>query len=196
MAKDTRGKIIQSALSSFATRGYEGTTLSQISDLVGIQKPSLYNHFSGKAELFLTVAEKVLNEMLDVMEDSWETHKDEEIGRRLYLVLAESTSFIIQEHEGLIYRRLLLFPPLDLKVDLQALVQNGDQTIDQLLKKVYEQAESEGEVRDLRFSVFRASFYCLMDGLFTESIIYGGEEFRERFEGSWDVFWRGISAGQ
>lgn len=195
MAANTREKIIQAALASFATRGYEGTTLSQISDLVGIQKPSLYNHFSGKAELFLTVAEKVLHEMLDVMGDSWEKHNDEDIGKRLYLVLAESTSFIIQEHEGMIYRRLLLFPPLDLKEDLQALVQNGDQTIDQLLQVIYDQAKHEGAITDLPFSVFKASFYCLMDGLFTESIVYGGKEFRERFEGAWQVFWRGISAG-
>ncbi|QDI92443.1 TetR/AcrR family transcriptional regulator [Salicibibacter halophilus] len=195
MAANTREKIIQAALASFATRGYEGTTLSQISDLVGIQKPSLYNHFSGKAELFLTVAEKVLHEMLDVMGGSWEKHKDEDVGKRLYLVLAESTSFIIQEHEGMIYRRLLLFPPLDLKEDLQALVQNGDQTIDYLLEIIYDKAKHEGAITDLHFSVFKASFYCLMDGLFTESIVYEEKEFRERFEGAWQVFWRGISAG-
>lgn len=195
MAANTREKIFQAALASFATRGYEGTTLSQISDLVGIQKPSLYNHFSGKAELFLTVAEKVLHEMLDVMGDSWEKHKDEDVGKRLYLVLAESTSFIIQEHEGMIYRRLLLFPPLDLKEDLQALVQNGDQTIDYLLEIIYDKAKNEGAITDLHFSVFKASFYCLMDGLFTESIVYEEKEFRERFEGAWQVFWRGISAG-
>ncbi|QQK75183.1 TetR/AcrR family transcriptional regulator [Salicibibacter cibarius] len=195
MATNTREKIIQAALSSFATRGYEGTTLAQISGVVGLQKPSLYNHFSGKAALFLTVAEKVLGEMLEVMKDSWEKHKDEHIDKRLYLVLTESTSFTIREHEGMIYRRLLLFPPPELEGDLQALVQFGDQAIDQLLREIYEQAEREEAIRDVCFSVFRASFYCLMDGLFTESIIYGGDEFRERFDGSWDVFWRGIAAG-
>ncbi|QQK79151.1 TetR/AcrR family transcriptional regulator [Salicibibacter cibi] len=196
MATNTREKIIRAALSSFATRGYEGTTLAQISGMVGIQKPSLYNHFPGKATLFLTVAEKVLSEMLEVMTDSWEKHKDEKIEKRLYLVLKESTSFIIREHEGMIYRRLLLFPPTGLEKELQTLVQHGDQTIDQLLQVIYDRAECEEALHHLPFAMFRASFYCLMDGLFMESIIYGGEEFRVRFEGSWSVFWRGISVGQ
>ncbi|SDJ04099.1 TetR/AcrR family transcriptional regulator [Natribacillus halophilus] len=194
MASTTSEDIIEAALSSFAIGGYDGTTLAQIAGIVGIQKPSLYNHFSGKKELFLTVAEKVMKEVHEVMTDSFEKNQDKNIERRLYLVLADSTTFIFQKHKGMMYRRLLLFPPGELEEGLRALVQKGDQQIDELLQGFYEQGKKEEVISNLKFSVFRAAFYCLMDGLFTERFIYGEKEFKERFEGSWTVFWQGISA--
>ncbi|WP_059105292.1 TetR/AcrR family transcriptional regulator [Shouchella shacheensis] len=196
MSKTTRDKIIQAALSSFATSGYDGTTLAHIAASVGIQKPSLYNHFSSKDELFFTVAEQVMEELISVMTTSSNEHQDKAIDERIYVVLNNSTDFIFRKHEGMMYKRLMIFPPTALAEELRDLCQSGDATIDQLLLNLYEQGVKEGELSDESFSTFRAGFYCLMDGLFTERFIYREEEFRERLEGAWTVFWRGVSNGK
>ncbi|MBB6451237.1 AcrR family transcriptional regulator [Geomicrobium halophilum] len=193
MTDRTRDKIIQAALSSFAIRGYDGTTLAHVAGSVGIQKPSLYNHFSSKDELFFTVAEKVMEELIEVMTTSSSVHQEKTIDERIYLVLNDSTNFIFRKHEGMMYKRLMLFPPVALAEDLRILGQKGDEKIDQLLMNFYEQGVTEGVLNDDSFSVFKAGFYCLMDGLFTESFIYRQEEFQDRFEGAWTVFWRGVS---
>ncbi|MFA1819537.1 TetR/AcrR family transcriptional regulator [Virgibacillus oceani] len=192
MSDTTRDKILQAALSSFAINGYEGTTLAHIAGAVGIRKPSLYNHFTSKDELFFTVAEKVMKEWIEVMVTSAHAHKVKPTEQRIYLVLADSTDFIRGKHEGMLYKRLMLFPPAALVEDLRRLVQAGDEKIDEILKDFYEQGRNEGVLND-SFPVFRAGFYCLMDGLFTESFIYREEEFQDRLEGAWTVFYRGVS---
>ncbi|QKY69840.1 TetR/AcrR family transcriptional regulator [Lentibacillus sp. CBA3610] len=193
MPKTTRDKIIQAALSSFAARGYDGTTLARIARDVGIQKPSLYNHFSSKDELFFTVAKKVMEELTEVMMTSANLHQEKAVEDRIYLVLTDSTDFILQKHEGAMYKRFMLFPPAGIAEDLQILNQAGDANIDQLLMNFYEQGVNENVLNDCSFPVFRAGFYILMDGLFTESFIYRDGDFQERFEGAWMVFWRGVS---
>ena len=41
----TRDKILNEALTLFADRGYDGTSVEEIAEKVGIKAPSLYNHF-------------------------------------------------------------------------------------------------------------------------------------------------------
>ena len=55
MANDTKEKILNAALTSFAEKGYEGTNLLDIAESVGIVKSAIYRHFSGKEELWKTV---------------------------------------------------------------------------------------------------------------------------------------------
>jgi AcrR family transcriptional regulator len=48
---DTRAAIQQVALELFTKKGYEATSLREIADELGIQKPSLYYHFKGKEDI-------------------------------------------------------------------------------------------------------------------------------------------------
>ncbi|GAF19539.1 transcriptional regulator, TetR family [Bacillus sp. JCM 19046] len=112
---NTKDRITAVALRAFATHGYEGTTLAQIASEVGIQKPSLYNHYKNKDELYLTVAHFIMNALVEQIETSSVRYKNEELATRLKLVLKESCEFIIQKQEGVMYKRFMLFPPVELK---------------------------------------------------------------------------------
>lgn len=57
---DVRAEILTQATRLFAEQGYDGTSVQQIADAVGIRKPSLLYHFKSKDEL----RENVLAEML------------------------------------------------------------------------------------------------------------------------------------
>jgi AcrR family transcriptional regulator len=48
---ETRDRIVREALGLFLERGYEGTSLQDIADRVGITKPAIYYHFENKAQL-------------------------------------------------------------------------------------------------------------------------------------------------
>ena len=41
----TKEKILETALTLFAKNGYDGTSVEQIAQDVGIKAPSLYKHF-------------------------------------------------------------------------------------------------------------------------------------------------------
>jgi AcrR family transcriptional regulator len=57
---EVRAQILTQATRLFAKLGYDGTSVQQIADAVGIRKPSLLYHFKSKDEL----RENVLAEML------------------------------------------------------------------------------------------------------------------------------------
>ncbi len=51
--EDRREAIALSALALFLEKGFAGTSMSAVSQAVGIRKASLYHHFASKEELFI-----------------------------------------------------------------------------------------------------------------------------------------------
>ena len=60
----TRDRILNEVLTLFAENGYDGTSVEEIAEKVGIKAPSLYNHFKGK--------EDILNALIDMAEARYE----------------------------------------------------------------------------------------------------------------------------
>ena len=60
----TKEKILDAALTLFAENGYDGTSVEQIANTVGIKAPSLYKHYKGK--------EDILNALIDSAETRYE----------------------------------------------------------------------------------------------------------------------------
>lgn len=51
----TKERIIEEALTLFSVQGYQGTSVKNIADRVGIKDSSLYKHFKSKKEIFDTI---------------------------------------------------------------------------------------------------------------------------------------------
>ncbi len=60
----TKEKILDAALTLFSKNGYDGTSVEQIAESVGIKAPSLYKHFKGK--------EDILSNIIDLSEKRYE----------------------------------------------------------------------------------------------------------------------------
>lgn len=52
---DTRQRILDAALELFAAHGFAGTSMRALARASGLRESSLYNHFSGKEELYQAV---------------------------------------------------------------------------------------------------------------------------------------------
>jgi AcrR family transcriptional regulator len=59
----TRRKLVRVARSLFASRGYAGTSIEDITRRAAVTRGALYHHFSDKRELFLAVFEEVQREL-------------------------------------------------------------------------------------------------------------------------------------
>lgn len=57
--KTTKDKILDSALTLFAAKGYDGVGVDLIAENAGIKGPSLYKHFKGKEDILNALIEKV-----------------------------------------------------------------------------------------------------------------------------------------
>src|SRR5919204_4451489 len=51
-----REELTRIAARLFAERGYQGTSLADLAEAVGVQKPSLYHHIASKEDLLWEVA--------------------------------------------------------------------------------------------------------------------------------------------
>ena len=67
--KSTAERILDAAEALFARRGYDGTSLGDVADHVGIRGPSLYNHFKNKRELYAAVLARLLDPFFELLDD-------------------------------------------------------------------------------------------------------------------------------
>lgn len=54
----TRARLREAAFALFAEKGYDGVSMSQLAERVGLAKPSLYNYYRSKEELLLDLLEE------------------------------------------------------------------------------------------------------------------------------------------
>lgn len=66
-ADERRRQLLAVALGSFATRGYEATTMDEIADAAGVTKPLLYQHFTSKRALYVELVDSVTKDLLDAI---------------------------------------------------------------------------------------------------------------------------------
>lgn len=64
---DVRTQILSEATRLFARKGFDGTTVQEVAEAVGIRKPSLLYHFASKDELRQAVLDDVLARWNDVI---------------------------------------------------------------------------------------------------------------------------------
>ncbi len=51
-ARDTRKIILEKALELFSSKGYIGSSVGQLAQMVGVAKSAIYSHFKNKEEIF------------------------------------------------------------------------------------------------------------------------------------------------
>ena len=61
----TRQRIHQAALELFGERGWDGATMTELAERVGLAKPSLYNYYHSKEELLLDLVRDGISQWRD-----------------------------------------------------------------------------------------------------------------------------------
>lgn len=75
----TKRKIFETSMELFARKGYEATSIEEITSVVGVAKGTLYYHFSSKEEIFYFLIEegmKLLKNSIDIKTSKLENSVD------------------------------------------------------------------------------------------------------------------------
>jgi AcrR family transcriptional regulator len=83
-----RAAVLKASAEIFSQQGYRGTTMTDIANGVGLEKPSLYHYFKSKEEILVQLYENVLVEgvanaqaVVDQMLDPLEAYRQLLVGR-------------------------------------------------------------------------------------------------------------------
>jgi AcrR family transcriptional regulator len=66
-AAERREQLIDIARGLFAERGFDGTSVEEISSRAEVSKPVVYEHFGGKEGLYAVVVDREVRRLLDMM---------------------------------------------------------------------------------------------------------------------------------
>jgi TetR/AcrR family transcriptional regulator len=84
-------QVTTAALAVFGRYGYQRTSMDLIAKAAGISRPALYQHFSGKAEVFRAAGERIADELISAAETA--AAADAPTAERLYRALAVKLDF-------------------------------------------------------------------------------------------------------
>ena len=188
----TSEKIKSIAMDLFGRYGYEETSLVDIATGVGIKKPSIYNHFKNKEELFLTILDDVLTTEINAFRSIIKQTIDEPTVVKIYSIFTHFLHRYSESAEGLFWKRTIFFPPESFKQTINKKLLEFEQKTSDELEAIFTEGIDKGDIKELDTSLLIAAFYCLLDGLFVEQHYYDPEELKLRLESSWTVFWLGI----
>lgn len=183
--------IKKAALKYFSIHGYEGTSLSQIADDVGIKKQSIYSHFKGKDDLFLAVLKDAKEMELSSYVAYFKQKQDPE--KTLHGFLEEMRR-MFQENENLkFWLRMEFFPPTHLYKEVQQEAVDLEDQQEALLEELFESWISEGalsgEARTLTLAYTGVIVAIMVELVYSDD----PKRLEDKFEALWTVFWRGIS---
>lgn len=185
----TINQIKKIALLQFIEKGYEGTSLSDIAQGVGIKKQSIYSHFKNKDELFLTVTKQVINEEIDFLQDYF-NQNNPNLQDFLNSFIIELVKKYIQTEESNMkfVLRMAYMPPLHLKEEVINSFNLYFSELEYLVKKSF----SNEIIFSMKANNATLSFLTMLDGLLV-ALIYGGiERFNQKFKASWEIYWTGL----
>lgn len=85
--------IFDVACELFAKKGYDGCSIQDIADKVGLHKATLYNYIKSKDELFLAVLEREIGGYEAVVQKAVEDHYDESLEEILFAIVIAFTDY-------------------------------------------------------------------------------------------------------
>ena len=132
--------VLRGAVKVFNERGYDGTSMEDLSRELGITKSAIYHHVAGKEELLLLAVDRALNGLFALLDDvagldASAMTRLEELARRSVLLLVRELPFVT----------LLLRVRGNTEAERQALARR--RSFDAAVADLVAEARDEGDLR-------------------------------------------------
>ncbi|WP_462421360.1 TetR/AcrR family transcriptional regulator [Salinicoccus sp. Marseille-QA3877] len=191
----TKEKILSVSKAHFASNGYEGTTLSMIAEDVGIRKPSLYSHYSSKADIFKDVLQQEFEAYLSSVKEILSNKNQSAVERMSELFMDHLPGDENKEMDNEFYYRFIKYPPVEIEEYTLDRYREMESELYEMFDSVVEEGKGEGEI-DVSLTSLQIydTYFIMIDGIDTMKGLYSFEDAKMSSENVWQVFYRGIKA--
>ena len=140
-----RRAVLEAAAELFAERGYGGTTLRDVANVLGMSRPALYYHFESKEKILEAIVEELtLATERQLATIAKEDGADPEVALRLVM---ESTTQWLLNHQ--IFFRVLDRSEAELPPDVRASNEVSKKTILEYFVRIIERGIAVGKFRPI-----------------------------------------------
>lgn len=184
----TENEIKKTALFYISKYGYEGTTLKDIAQKVGIKTPSIYSHFESKEQLFLHILKDLrIKEREGMMKLVLSLRKKpiEEVFKSLFYYYTDTNNIIFFQ---IILKQILMHPPSDILKNLREDFTDLEREISVQLTEFFQIGRNEGWIQREDTEQMISLFFTLIDGLLVEQNLYDNKKYEQRREEVWNIY--------
>lgn len=193
MTNSTREKIKVAALSLFAQRGYDGTTMNGIAKRVGITAPALYVHFKGKEELFCSIYDDLAKDYANLMEKILNAAESMDIETGLYHIFEQYIIYTLRSPEiRSFWTQATLSTPLELREKFYKDVSNYTIQIRKRIEVIFAEGIRQGILRDDDPVKMSWSHQMMRDGFVTWMLTTPEPNKEKYIKAFWNDLWFGL----
>lgn len=192
----TLQRVRSAALKQFAKEGYHGASLSQIALEAGIRKQSIATYYPSKEQLYLAVCEEVIEDYLAFMDEVQNNPLQLEqasVKDKLLRVLQANIGYKLKHADiHAFLNHLIHFPPEFLRVHVLQQIGRMELVSSAMYRQLFEEGMDNGEIKRRPIEEALAAYYCLIDGLSVQLMLYDSKKLKQTMERVWDIFWNGL----
>lgn len=186
-------KIKENAIELFFKKGYEGTSVRDITNSLNITPAALYAHFSSKADLFLQIFEEGWEAVRRGAEKVIEDGEHSVSREGLYSMYKYYISFYNIENSRTIFLlRSVMFPPDELRDKVISIFQNKTYKISEKLEVIFLKLINENSIRDIPVKEHIRLFYRLVDSFIFEITALNMKVDLIELDKQWERYWLSI----
>ena len=151
----TKRKIFEASMKLFAEKGYDATSVEEITATVGVAKGTLYYHFSSKEEIFMFLIEEGMKLLKNSIEIKTEK-LDSSIDKIKAIILIQIK--VIKKYEDLISIVLSqIWGTEERNIKCKTYVLDYIKTIEEIIKE----GIKRGEILDIDTEVLASEIFAL-----------------------------------
>lgn len=160
-----RQEIMESALTLFSQKGFHGTTMAEVARKAGVGVGTLYQHFRGKEDLYLSLLEERCGELLEILKGL--AHQGGSTREVLDRMLEAQVEFI-EEHRAF-FKLYLLEQLATLEAVRERLGVRGDHLYGRffsLFQEIMDEGVKRKELKTLPSSHLTRAFMGILNSFF------------------------------
>ena len=185
-------KIKLEAISQFAEKGFDGTSIKDITKIVGVTPPALYAHFKSKEQMFIDILSECLENLINDV-DRIINAPSANVCRKLFQIycfyIGELTSF---KPEIILLVRSSMFPCESIRDKTKSMVLDVHRKVGAGIRALIEEGIDQKLIKALPVESIYKQFYRLITAHVYEVFSFNSTISEEEKKIQWEEFWSSI----